>query len=75
MAKITLSDGRVVEMRRPKVRDMNNVKDIQDPLEREQALIMNLTEMTKEEIEDLYIYDYKLLQQELVGLQSTKPKP
>jgi N-acetylglutamate synthase-like GNAT family acetyltransferase len=74
MAKITLSDGRVVEMRRPKVRDMNNVKDIQDPLEREQALIMNLTEMTKEEIEDLYIYDYKLLQQELVGLQSTKPK-
>ncbi len=73
MAKIELSDGRVIEMRRPKVRDMNMIKGISDDLEREQALICNLAEMSKEELEDLDIYDYTLLQKELVGFTSTKP--
>ncbi len=73
MAKIELSDGRIIEMRRPKVRDMNMIKSIKDDLEREQALICNLTEMTKDELEDLDIYDYTLLQNELVGFTSTKP--
>lgn len=74
MAKITLSDGKIIEMRRPKVRDMNLVKKLQDDSEREQTLIMNLAEMSQEELENLDIYDYRLLQEELVGFTSTKPK-
>ncbi len=74
MAKIELSTGKTIEMRRPKVKDMNLIKDIKDDLEREQALIMNLAELSKDELEDMDIYDYTLLQKELVGFTSTKPK-
>ncbi len=74
MAKIELSTGKILEMRRPKVKDMNMIKDIKDDLEREQALIMNLAELSKDELEDMDIYDYTLLQKELVGFTSTKPK-
>jgi len=74
MAKIELSTGQILEMRRPKVKDMNMIKDIKDDLEREQALIMNLAELSKDELEDMDIYDYTLLQKELVGFTSTKPK-
>ncbi|MEN4053771.1 phage tail assembly protein [Sulfurimonas sp. NWX79] len=74
MPKIELSTGKTLEMRRPKVKDMNMIKDIKDDLEREQALIMNLAELSKDELEDMDIYDYTLLQKELVGFTSTKPK-
>ena len=74
MAKIELSTGKILEMRRPKVKDMNMIKDIKDDLEREQELIMNLAELSKDELEDMDIYDYTLLQKELVGFTSTKPK-
>jgi len=74
MAKIELSTGQILEMRRPKVKDMNMIKDIKDDLEREQSLIMNLAELSKDELEDMDIYDYTLLQKELVGFTSTKPK-
>ena len=74
MPKIELSTGKTLDMRRPKVRDMNMIKDIKDDLEREQALIMNLAELSKDELEDMDIYDYTLLQKELVGFTSTKPK-
>jgi len=72
--KVTLSDGRVIVMRRPKVKDVNNVRHIEDSLEREQMLIVNLTEMTKEDLDDLYIQDYELLQKLFVDLRSASTK-
>ena len=64
--KITLSTGEVVEARRAKVKDMKLVKDIKDDIDRETALIGNLTQKTPEEIDDLDINDYGKLQNALL---------
>lgn len=65
MKKITLSDGKIVEMREPKVKDVKMVNHIKDEFEKEIALLSNLTEITPEEIENLSMKDYTHLDGEL----------
>lgn len=64
--KVKLSTGEVVEGRRGKVKDMKLVNHLKDDMEREIALIVNLTQKTPEEIEELDINDYGKLQQALL---------
>lgn len=73
--KIDLGDGKEVTMREPKVRDMIAVKHITIDIDRELALIGNLTEMTAEELEDLPWAKYQELQETYKGFGYTKPKP
>ena len=70
MAKIKLLDGKVIEMREPKVKDVKMVNHIKDDFEKEIALLSNLTEMTPEEIEKLSMKDYTRLDEELQGFLS-----
>jgi hypothetical protein len=65
MAAITLSTGVKVTMREPKVRDMKVVSGIENDVEKEIALVKNLTGMAAEEIEELNMKDYALLQKGL----------
>ncbi len=65
MKKIKLSDGKVVQMRSPKVRDVRAVGHIKDPEEREYNLISNLTGMSLDEIDDLEVKDFTKLDEEL----------
>jgi hypothetical protein len=65
MAKITLSSGTKVEMREPKVRDMRIVSTFTDEVDKELNLIANLTGLTLEELDELSLKDYSLLQKEL----------
>lgn len=65
--KVELSTGEVVEGRRAKVKDMKLVKDIKDDIDREIALIGNLTQKTIEEIDELDFADYGKLQQALLS--------
>ncbi|WP_456390585.1 phage tail assembly protein [Hydrogenimonas sp.] len=68
--KIELSNRKTVEMREPLVRDMKVVSKITDDLEREIALLSNLTEMTPDEIESLTMADFNKLDKELQGFLS-----
>lgn len=70
MKQITLSTGKKVEMREPKVRDLRMVGSYTDPVEKELNLIANLTGLTLDEIDDLSLKDYAPLQKALVGFQS-----
>ena len=65
--KVKLSTGEVFEGRRAKVKDMKLVKDIKDDIDREIALIGNLTQKTIEEIDELDFADYGKLQQALLS--------
>ena len=66
--KITLRDSeREVEMRIPLVRDMRAISNIKDPEEKEIALVANLTGLAQEELGNLTLRDYAILQK---GLQS-----
>ena len=65
MAKIILSTGTKVEMREPKVRDMRIVSTFTDEVDKELNLIANLTGLTLEELDELSLKDYSLLQKEL----------
>lgn len=66
--KITLKDSeREVEMRVPLVRDMRALSEIANAEEKEIALVSNLTGLTKEELDNLTLRDYAILQK---GLQS-----
>ncbi|WOE69081.1 phage tail assembly protein [Hydrogenimonas thermophila] len=65
MKEIKLSNGQVVKMREPKVKDMKLVKDVEDDFEREIKLIVNLTEMTPEEVENLSMKDFNKLDKAL----------
>lgn len=65
MAIITLSTGKKVEMREPKVRDMRVVGNESNESEQEVKLIANLTGLTVDEIDDLSLKDYALLSEEL----------
>ena len=58
MKEIKLSNGQIVKMREPKVKDMKLVKYVEDDFEREIKLIVNLTEMTPEEVENLSMKDF-----------------
>lgn len=66
--KLVLKDcGREVEMRVPYVRDMRALSTIENAEEKEIALLANLTGITKEELNDMTLRDYAILQK---GLQS-----
>ena len=70
MKEIKLSDGKVIKMRKPKVRDMRIVGDIENEIEKEMKLIGNLTNMTFEEIDEMDLDDYKKLQEALMDFLS-----
>ena len=65
MKEIKLSDGRVIKMRKPKVRDVRSVSDFKDDVERELHLVSNLTGLTIEELDNLDLDDYRKLQEAL----------
>jgi len=64
--KIILPSGKEIEGRKPKVKDMKNVKDINSDIEREFALIGNLCEITPEELDELDWKDYEVLREKLL---------
>jgi hypothetical protein len=68
MKEIKLSDGRIVKMRKPKVKDSRAVSDRKDEADKEIALFANLTGLSEEEIGELYLTDYALLQEAYVDL-------
>jgi hypothetical protein len=70
MIEIKLSDGRVIKMRKPKVRDMRMVADIENEIEKEIKLISNLTNLTFDELDEMDLDDYKKLQEALMGFLS-----
>jgi len=67
MVEVKLSDGKIIKMRKPKVRDMRIVSDVDNEVEKEMRLIGNLTNMTFEEIDEMDLDDYKKLQEALMG--------
>ena len=70
MAKIKLSDGKEIEMREPKVKDMKIVSNIGDEFEKELALIVNLTGITPDELDDLSMKDFNKVDEVLKGFLS-----
>jgi hypothetical protein len=70
MAKIKLSDGKEIQMREPKVKDMKLVSNIADEFEKELALIVNLTGLTPDEVEDLSMKDFNKIDEVLKGFLS-----
>lgn len=62
---IELNDGKKIEMREPKVRDMRIVSKYTDEVEKEINLVANLTGLTPGEIDELNMNDYGKLQQGL----------
>lgn len=74
MQKIDLGNGKSITMREPKVRDMLAVKDISNDVDREMALISNLTELSSDELSDLSWSKYQELQEAFKGFGYTKPK-
>lgn len=66
--KIVLKDSKKeVEMRVPLVRDMRALSNITNAEDKEIALVSNLTGLTQEELGELTLRDYGILQK---GLQS-----
>lgn len=63
--EIKLSTGVSIQMREPKVRDMRIAQEAKSEVEQELKLIGNLTAMTMDELDDLSIKDYTVLQTEL----------
>ena len=63
--EILLSTGEKVKARRAKVKDIKLVQNIKNDIDRETTLIGNLTQKTVEEIDELDMSDYALLQKEL----------
>lgn len=68
MNKITLSNGKEITFRTPKVRDVRAVNDINNAGEKEIALFCNLTGLTQEEMDDLLYSDYIKMQEMYEGL-------
>ncbi len=68
MKDITLANGKTVQMREPKVRDMRIASaDTTSQADQEVKLIGNLTSLTPDEIDDLSLKDYTALQKALKG--------
>lgn len=64
MKKIKLSDGREIEVRELKVKDVLDAdKYSTNPLRQEVFLIHRSTDISMADIEELSIYDYKLLKE------------
>jgi len=70
MEEVKLNDGRVIKVRKPKVRDMRIVAEVKNEIEREMKLISNLTNLTFEELDELDLDDYKKFQKVLEGFLS-----
>jgi hypothetical protein len=70
MAKVTLSDGREIEVREPLVRDFLAVKQYKDEEEKGARLAGNLTNMSPEEIGALKFKDFLLIQKEIQSFLS-----
>ena len=68
--RITLSNGNKIEIREPVVRDMRIVSTFENEVEKELSLIGNLTGLTGNEIDELSLKDYGLLQEELKSFLS-----
>jgi len=62
MNEVTLSDGKKVTMREPKVRDMVMLDDVVGEKQKEIELISNLSQLTDDEILDMNLKDYGKLQ-------------
>lgn len=62
MKDIKLANGNTVQMREPKVRDMRISQEAKTEAEQEIKLIGNLTNMTMDEVDELSLKDYTLLQ-------------
>ena len=62
--KIKLSN-QTVEMREPKVKDMRAVDGIESNLEQEIKMLVNLCELTEEEIDNLSSKDFAKLDEQL----------
>jgi len=65
MVEIKLSNGKVIKMRKPKVRDLKAVANIKNEMEQEIQLVSNLTGLTTDEIDDMDFTDYKKFQEQL----------
>lgn len=63
--EIKLSNGKTINMRKPKVRDLRAVANIKNEMEQEIQLISNLTGLSTDEIDDMDFADYKKLQEKL----------
>ncbi|ALV25038.1 putative protein, FluMu gp41 family [Campylobacter iguaniorum] len=59
-------NGKNIEMREPKVRDMRIVSQINNPADKELSLISNLTGLSSDELDELNMKEYAKLQK---GLQ------
>lgn len=66
LRNIKLSTGVVLKARTPKVKDMKLIKDIENDIDRETTLIGNLCQLSPEEVDELDMEDYALLQKELL---------
>lgn len=66
--EIKLGSGQKIIMRKPKVKDNRAVAHIENDSEREIALFSNLTGLSIEEIDELYMSDYAKLQEVYMAL-------
>lgn len=64
MKQVQLSN-QIIKLREPKVRDMRTLDEVVGEVEKEIKLISSLTQMTEDEIDDLSMKDYGLIQKEL----------
>ena len=65
MKEIKLSDGKTIKMREPKVKDMKIVSKISDEFEKELSLIVNLTGITPNEVDELSMKDFNKIDEAL----------
>lgn len=64
MKKIELSNGKTVEMREPKVKDVRAVSFEKNEEERTYLLISNLTGISNDELNELSFKDFRKLDKE-----------
>ena len=74
MKKIKLSNGTEVTMREPKVKDMRSANGISDEFEREIAMLVNLCEISEDEIDALPAQDFKKLDEALQSFLTYREK-
>ncbi len=65
MKEIKLTNGEIIKMREPKVKDIRAVKHIKDEEDKEYALISNLTGISEDKINELSFKDFKILDESL----------
>lgn len=65
MKDIILKDKTVIKMRKPKLRDIKAINDIEDPLLKESTLISNISGIAPDKLDDMDFDDYALLSEEI----------